>query len=170
MTLLADTHRRRSPVPRTTALRPTSHGSQTAGAAVPRSWQVCLLFMGAVVKKNFATWACFLVSAAYCLFWLMIPIIGYTWFFAWKYVDTIARQQEDIEHGELRHMVRARTGICQPAVPSPSLALHHAELRPLESRSRSPARPPPTSGRPFRYVVPPLACAWLFSGIALALR
>jgi len=65
---------------------------------------VCLLFMGAVVKKNFATWACFLVSAAYCLFWLMIPIIGYTWFFAWKYVDTIARQQEDIEHGELRHM------------------------------------------------------------------
>jgi len=33
----------------------------------------------------------------------MIPLLGYTWFFAWKFVDTVAAQEAQIEHGELRH-------------------------------------------------------------------
>lgn len=35
----------------------------------------------------------FLAGLTYATFWLFIPLVGYTWWFAWEYVDTVAAQE-----------------------------------------------------------------------------
>ncbi|KOO22338.1 hypothetical protein Ctob_000733 [Chrysochromulina tobinii] len=65
---------------------------------------VCLLLVTAFLKRSWTALLGFVTATLYWLFWLMIPLLGYTWFFAWKFVDTAYSYAILDQHHRLEHM------------------------------------------------------------------
>ena len=58
-----------------------------------------------VIKQHLGLLVLALSSLLYWLVWLVIPYVGYCWFFAWRYVDAVAWQERAV-------------------LPTPSIAFH----------------------------------------------
>lgn len=45
---------------------------------------VMVLFVVSIIRKSMPFAIAFFTSFVYWVFWLLIPVFGYTWFFAWR--------------------------------------------------------------------------------------
>mmetsp|Transcript_39751 Transcript_39751/g.105011 ORF Transcript_39751/g.105011 Transcript_39751/m.105011 type:complete len:363 (+) Transcript_39751:546-1634(+) len=63
---------------------------------------VMLLMLLAVVRRYWIYFILFLSTCVYWVVWLMLPLVGYMWFFSWKFVDVVAEQQQAVENGAHR--------------------------------------------------------------------
>jgi len=55
-----------------------------------------------VIKQHLGLLVLALSSLLYWLVWLVIPYVGYCWFFAWRYVDAVAWQEQAVLDGANR--------------------------------------------------------------------
>jgi len=62
-------------------------------------WAVGFIVLSsfAIARRHGALFAAAAISFVYWLVWLLIPIVGYAWFFAWHFVDNVVAQEEIFE-------------------------------------------------------------------------
>ena len=70
-----------------------------------------LLFL---TRQRIQHLALLLLAAIYWLFWLSIPLLGFSWFFAWRFVDAIAAQGAETSTHPLPFAESAAQGLGVP--------------------------------------------------------
>ena len=69
------------------------------------AWMICwmiimmVLFIALAVKQSKPLLLAAVVTSFYWLFWLFIPLLGYAWFFAWRFVDGVVEQARGCHTG-----------------------------------------------------------------------
>ena len=61
---------------------------------------VAILSSIGMARRNLTILALAALSMFYWLFWLNIPLIGYSWFFVWHFVDEVVDQTNDFPAGQ----------------------------------------------------------------------